>query len=161
MEPVVRAVAVHCHRPADRVFAQVRRSVIDLFASQLREQALQHVRHRVKRNVEKRINMKFRSISALEEHMVDLVKEIDPRSMYEQLCRDFHGYVHKGDYMMVLKVFNQKQMVGHSNVVGLCGLTHRDDYLRTILTMLKSDAPGADRIRDAVKSCFGFNGAPA
>ena len=48
--------------------------------------------NRVKRDVEMRIDMKFHSISALEEHMIDLVNEIKPRDMYEQYCREFHEY---------------------------------------------------------------------
>ena len=129
-----------------------------MFDREIKSQALQHVRHRVKRDVEMRIDMKFRTISALEEHMVDLVSEINPRDMYEDFCREFHEYLHQqGDYHGVLRVFNYKQMLGDSNVAALCGLNKKDDYIKTVLNILKGNSANAADIRAAVKACFGID----
>ena len=145
LEGVIRAVARHKHRNEDTVFAKVMHKVMDMFTRELKPQALEHVRHRVKRNVEKRIDMKFRSINDVEDHMVDLVKEINPRGMYDELCREFHLYVKNRDYDSVLRVFNYKQMLGDSNVAVLCGYRRKDDYLRGVLTILKDGGPEASR----------------
>ena len=144
------------HRDFDEVFGKVLNSVMKMFARDIKSQALQHVRHRVKRDVEMRIDMKFHSISALEEHMIDLVNEIKPRDMYEQYCREFHEYLQKRDYMQVLRVYNNKLMLGDSNVAALCGLNRKDDYLRCVLNILKTDSKYARDIRAAVKACFGI-----
>jgi hypothetical protein len=90
-----------------------------MFTKELKQQALQHVRHRVKRDVEMRIDMKFTSINALENHMVELVSEINPRGLYDQLCREFHIYEDNNDYASILRVYNQKQMLNDSNVATL------------------------------------------
>ncbi len=156
LEGVVRAVARYRRRRDDEVFGKVLNSVMKMFARDIKSQALQHVRHRVKRDVEMRIDMKFHSISALEEHMIDLVNEIKPRDMYEQYCREFHEYLQKRDYMQVLRVYNNKLMLGDSNVAALCGLNRKDDYLRCVLNILKTDSKYARDIRAAVKACFGI-----
>ena len=156
LEGVIKTVANHRHRDADVVFAKVKSAVMKIFSSQLKQQALQHVRAHVKHDVELRIDKKFANIGALEEHMIDLVKEINPRSMYDNLCREFHRYLSNGDYAMVLRVFNQKEMLTDSNVAGLLGLDSKDAYIKTVLNILKSDGKDADAIRAAVKDCFGI-----
>lgn len=156
LEGVVRAVARHHRRDENRVFTKVRNAVINMFNANLRKQALEHVRHRVKRNVEVRIDRRFQDIGALEDHMTDLVNEINPRGMYEDLCRDFHGYVNRGDYAAILRVFNEKSMVPDSNVAQLCGLETKEDYVKSILAILKEDGPEAEVVRSTIKSCFGI-----
>lgn len=156
LEGVVRTVAGHCGKNPEKVFFAVRKSVIGMFQAELKSQALQHVRHRVKRKVEVRIDRRFRSINALEEHMEDLVNEIDPRGMYEAICREFHKFVNDEDYASVLKVFNEKSMLIDSNVAKLCGLHTKEEYISTVLNMLKNDGVEATAIRVAVKHCFGI-----
>ena len=156
LEGVIRAVARSKHRDENSVAGKVMHNVMTMFTRELKAQALEHVRHRVKRNVEMRIDMKFRSINDVEEHMVDLVREINPRGMYDDLCREFHIYLKNHDYMAVLRVFNYKQMLGDSNVASLCGFHRKDDYLRSVFNILKGDGPEAKAIRHAVKACFGL-----
>ena len=156
LEGVIKAVARHRKKNPDEVFMRVKRSVLRMFSSELRQQALQHVRHRVKNDVEKRIDKRFTNIGALEDHMVDLVNEIDPRSIYEGLCRQFHTYLQNGDYASVLRVFNQKSMLPDCNVAGLVGLSDKKSYIQAVLGILKTDGPDAEAIRTAIKSCFGL-----
>lgn len=156
LEDVIKAVARHRRKNPDKTFAKVRQRVMAMFQGELEQQALQHVRHRVKREVTKRIDMRFRDISALETHMVDLVNEIKPRDTYEALCQKFSHYVTVGDYMQVLRVYNQKLMLTTTNVAGLCGLNGKDDYIKEVLNILKSNCEEADAIRRAVKRCFGI-----
>lgn len=61
--------------------------------------------------MEYRIDGRFPNINKLEEHMVNLVNEINPRAMYENFCKEFHRYVVNGDYQSVLRVYNQKSML--------------------------------------------------
>ena len=156
LEGIIRTVATHHRRDANKVFSSVRQSVINMFKAQVRQQALQHVRHRVKRKVEVRIDRRFQNINALEEHMSDLVNEINPRGMYESICRDFHKYIADNDYASVLKVFNEKSMLPDSNVAQLCGLKNKEEYIRAVLNILKADGSEATTIRFAVKRCFGI-----
>ena len=156
LEGVIRAVAKYKRRNPDIVFPKVKKRVIALFTHELKQQALQHVRHRVKRDVEKRVDMKFTSINALEDHMIELVSEINPRGLYDQLCREFHVYEDNEDYPSILKVYNQKLMLGESNVAVLCGYKNRDDYVRGVLNILKGNSEHARAIRKAIKECFGL-----
>ena len=156
LEGVIRAVARYKHRNENIVFPKVKKRVIEMFTRELKQQALMHVRHRVKRDVEMRIDQKFRNISALEEHMVELVSEINPRGMYDQLCREFHVYEDNEDYASILKVYNQKLMLGESNVATLCGYKSKEDYIRGVLNILKGNSHEAAAIRTAIKQCFGL-----
>ncbi len=159
LEGVIRAVALHKRRNPDIVFPKVKKRVVVMFTKELKQQALQHVRHRVKRDVEMRIDMKFTSINALENHMVELVSEINPRGLYDQLCREFHVYEDNNDYASILRVYNQKQMLNDSNVATLCGFKSKDDYIRGVLNILKGNSNYANDIRHAIKACFGLEEA--
>jgi hypothetical protein len=88
--------------------------------------------------------------------MVELVSEINPRGLYDQLCREFHAYEDNNDYASILKVYNQKLMLGESNVAVLCGFKNKDDYIRGVLNILKGNSEHADTIRRTIKACFGL-----
>ena len=157
LEGVVKAVASYRNKNEEHVFTSVKRTVIKLFDNELKQQALMHTRHHVKHDIEMRIDKKFRNIGALEDHMIDLVNEINPRGIYEQMCRSFHNYVHDKNYEMVLRVYNQKQMLTQSGISALCDLKGREDYIATVLKILKTGAPQAQLIREAIKKCFGID----
>lgn len=156
LEGVVKAVAKFSGHEPNKVFSAVRSSVVKQFRHDLRQQALLHTRHRVKRTVEYRVDGRFTNINALEEHMQNLVKEINPRGLYEQFCREFSRIAALEDYAEILRVYNQKSMVPRSNVGQLCGLKgSKEAYVQTILQILKTDCPEADRIRETIMRCFG------
>ena len=103
------------------------------------------------------LTIRFSNINMLEDHMVDLVNEINPRGLYESFCREFHGYVDKNDYQSVLRVYNQKSMIVTSNVASLCGVRGgKDEYIKAVLNILKENGRDAERVRRAIKRCFGI-----
>lgn len=152
VEGVIRVVAEVHRRDPERAFQKVKDAVAAMFSAELRQQALQHTRHRVKHTMEHRIDGRFSSISKLEEHMADLVDEINPRAIYEELCREFRGYVRQGDYGAILRVYNQKSMVGQSNVGPLTGTGDKRGYLAAVLNILKSSTPAASRLREVLRA---------
>lgn len=152
LEAVVRGVARYKHRSEAAVMERVKDRVINTFDSMLRQQALQHVRHRVKHDVEVRIDMRFRSINALEEHMLDLVNELNPRGAYEDTCRRFRALVQQRDYAGILRVFNHKPLMGDTGVAELCGYRSVDDYIKGVLGILKSDGPISRAMRAGIKA---------
>ncbi len=152
IEDVVRTVAAVHRRDETRAFEKVKAAVLAMFRSEMRQQALQHTRHHVKHIMEHRIDGRFSSIVKLEEHITDLVDEINPRAIYEQFCREFSGYVQHNDYASVLRVYNQKSMVGQCNVGPLTGTGDKRGYLTAVLNILKTDTPAADRIRTAIRA---------
>ncbi len=158
LEGVVRAVARHFHRDENEAFARVKKSIIHLFESDLKQQALMHTRHKVKKTVEHRIDGRFANINKLEEHINDLCQSINPRGIYEQYCRSFRRYVADGDYAAILKVYNRKTMLSESHVARACGLRRddKDAYIRAILSILKEDKSDAGTIREAIRQTFGL-----
>ncbi len=157
LEEVIKTVAYACGRNENKVFASVKKSILGQFRQDIRQQALLHTRHRVKRFVECRIDGRFTNIGQLEKHMVGLVNEIRPRRLYDDFCKDFYRYVEEGDYQSVLRVYNQKSMLSGSNVAGLCGLSNKDAYVRTVIKILRNEGPAAARIRTAIIKCFGID----
>ncbi|MDE6322901.1 MAG: DUF4435 domain-containing protein [Paramuribaculum sp.] len=156
IEEVVRTVATACGKDENHVADKVKRTIIKEFRNDLTQQALLHTRHRVKRIVECRIDGRFASIDRLERHLADLPREINPRGLYNSLCKEFQRYVSTNDYASILRVYNQKSMLPGCNVAGLCGLRDKDDYLYTILRLLRTDPRSAGRIRNAVLQCFNY-----
>lgn len=157
LEEVIRAVASASKCDENHVATQVKQTIIRMFASEYRQQALMHTRHRVKRTVEYRIDGRFNSIDQLEEHITTLVDEIAPRQMYNALVKEFKSYIDNGDYHSVLRVFNRKTMLQGSNVAQLVGLKNKDAYIRLILKLLHENGVAARRIRKAIHSCFGLD----
>ncbi len=154
LEDVVHIMATIRNRRADRIVSRVKDAIIEMFDQQLRAQALEHLRHSVKNEVAKRIDMKFRNINALEDHMMDLINEIAPRAGYEKLCRRFHTMVAQRDYEGILLVFNNKQMINNCNVAGMLGLSGKDDYIKAVLTALKRGDDNATALRKAFLHAF-------
>lgn len=157
LEDVVRAVAHSRGHDENKVFSKVSHAIITQFSGDLKQQALMHTRHRVKRTVEYRIDGRFANINMLEQHIMRLHDEIQPRRLYEELCREFRRYVDEKDYALILKVYNQKSMIPGSNVPSLCGLKNKEEYIATIIDLLKKESSDAARIRKAIKRCFGLD----
>ena len=158
LEEVVRAVASFCGKDEDRVFRSVKKSILGQFRHELRNQAMQHTRHRIKRLLERRVDGKFTNINAFESHLDNLGRELNPRGMYEKLCREFNRLVAMDNYAGILKVFNQKSMLPVSNVSELCGLNgSKEAYINRIIAILHRDNPSSRRIRAAIVRCFGLH----
>lgn len=156
LEEVIRTVAASRGKNETRVFLHAKQAVMAQFRHDLRQQALLHTRHRVKRTMEYRIDGRFANIGMLEKHMAGLLKEVDARGLYEGFCRQFRRYVETDDYSGVLRVYNQKSMLPGSNVAGLCGLRNKDEYIGAIVDILSKENEAAQRIRTAITRCFGL-----
>lgn len=154
LDEVIRAVAVARGRNENNISRNVQRTIIKMFTAEYKEQALMHTRHRVKRTAEYRIDGRFTSIDQLERHVAGLVEEINPRRLYEQFCREFKGYIDTADYHSILRVYNQKSILPNSGIAGLLGLTSKEAYIGTVISLLRAEGEAAQRIRSAVLECF-------
>ncbi len=154
MEEVVRTMAKRRRRNPEKVFGKVQRAVLGEFRRKFDEQALQHVRHRVKRMVECKIDARFSCITAMETHLRSLINMLRPREQYNQLRAEFQGYINSRDYAGILKVFNHKPMLGDCGVAQMLGYKHKDDYIAGVIGALKEGGPDADRLREAIRRCF-------
>ena len=132
----------------------MKRAIISLFRADLRQQALLHTRHRVKRTIEYRVDARCDNVEILEEHLTELLKEINPTSVYEEFCRQFHTFEQNEDYEAILRVFNQKSILISCNVAQLCDLQNRDKYIDAVINVLRHNTPYAERIRAAVRKCL-------
>ncbi len=154
LEGVVRAMAMRRAKDPHKVFSKVSRAVEDEFRRRFDEQALQHVRHRVKREVECRIDGKFSCITAMETHLRSLINLLKPREQYNELRRQFQEILAHHDYAAILKVFNHKPMLGDCGVARLLGYKTKEDYISGVISVLKESSPQAAAIREAVRKCF-------
>ncbi len=146
---VIDAVAVTMGCDDKRVTLKVKNNIIAEFSRDLKAQALEHTRHTVKGTVEHRIDGRFASIGQFEEHLTALTAELDPRRVYEQLCRQFHTYVDEHDYRAILRVYNHKSMIAASGVAQMCSLGNKNGYINKVLDILASNGEAADKIRTA------------
>ncbi len=156
LESVIRAMATARGKDPEKVFIKVKQQVFSLWKRHLKEQVMMHVRHRVKRTVEYRIDGKFNTISEMEEHIKALTDIVNPKKLYDEIHVEFASMVPSQDYEGILRVFNHKPMLSETNVAGLLGFPGRDAYIRGVLNTIKQGGKASKVIKDAVKYSLGM-----
>lgn len=156
-EGVMRAMARLRGKDADRVVSRVKQNVIKQFSKQHAAQALQHVRHQMKRSVETKIDARFTCITALETHIRQLIDKLRPREIYNSLLQEFRQMIDTRDYGGILRVFNHKPMLTESAVAPLLGYETAEQYIGGVIAALKRGGPAARELRLAIKNCFGLD----
>ncbi|MBD5357187.1 MAG: DUF4435 domain-containing protein [Bacteroides sp.] len=154
LEGVIKAMSVRRGKNPKNVFAKVAKAVENEFRQRYDEQALQHVRHRVKREVECRIDARFSCITAMETHLRGLIKVLRPREQYNELRSQFQDMLANHDYAGILKVFNHKPMLGDCGIARLLGFKNKDAYIQGVIAVLKENSPQAAAIRESISYCF-------
>ena len=154
MTGVIRLMARRKGKDGDRIVEQVQRSVIKMFRKQADEQALQHTRHKMKRDVECKIDGRFRCITALETHVRELEARLKPRMHYNRLRESFAVMIRDNDYDSILKVFNHKPMLPESEVSTLLGFANKDEYIRGVMGVLKRQDEDSERLRQLIRGCL-------
>ncbi|MDE6576730.1 MAG: DUF4435 domain-containing protein, partial [Muribaculaceae bacterium] len=154
LEGVIKAMALRRGKNPHLVFEKVKKAVIEEFRRRFDEQALQHVRHRVKREVECKIDARFPCITAMETHLRSLINLLSPRKQYDELRGWFREILDSKDYAAVLKVFNHKPMLGECGIARLLGYGNKDEYITGVLATLKEGGPAAKSIRNSIRYCF-------
>lgn len=160
VEDVIRIMCTYRRRNANNVVTRVKRSVLKMFNSHFREQVLQHVRHRMKRTLERRADVRVNSIGELEKHMQSLPGIINVKGEYDRLMRNFGTIAQAGDYAAVLKVFNHKPMLPESQLPALLGYTDKDAYIAGVLSLLKEHSDLSRRMRKAMLELFNIENEP-
>lgn len=151
---VVEEMARMRGRNGDKVFDKVKRSVIRRFGDQINTQVMEHVRHRMKRVIECKADVKASDIEALERHLRELPGSIDVRGEWERLTREFHSLHERRDYKGILMVFNHKPLLGESGLVQLLGLRSKGEYHALVLAALKERAERGEKLRRAIRDCL-------
>lgn len=154
LERVIEAMAKARGRNAREVTDGVKKSILKQFTAHFDEQALQHVRHRVKRAIECKIDARFSCITAMETHLRMLPSLLNPRKQYNELRAKFQNMIRSRDYAGVLRVFNHKPMLGECGVAKALGFNNKDEYIRNVIEILKGHSACADTIRDAMLASF-------
>ncbi|MDE5872100.1 MAG: hypothetical protein K2H22_09185, partial [Muribaculaceae bacterium] len=141
-------------RNPKKVIKAVRQELMHKFGQMLESQALQHTRHRMKRDVERKIDARFTCITALELHIKSLIKKLKPRETYDQLLADFRRMERGGDYEGVLRVFNHKPMFAGSCVAKALGFSGIEDYVAGVISAMKQGDGNAERLRLEIRKLF-------
>lgn len=148
---VVKIMARRRGKDPRRVADKVQREIMRLFRNHADAQALQHTRHKMKRDVECRIDARFTCITAMETHIRQLINKLQPRAYYNKLRREFFALVDNYDYYGVLRVFNHKPMLGQCNVHGMLGFKTPTEYIAATLEAMKGNDADAEKLRQAIR----------
>lgn len=152
MEEVIKNMAIIRGKDPNVIFRKIKKRALNIFSQKLQSQVLEHVRHRVKREVDSKIDGKFSCITAMETHLRQLIKLLNPRKQYNELLHAFKEIVEKEDYSAMLKVFNYKPLIVDVDLPGLLGYKNKDEYVRGVIYQLKSGGTEADRIKTAIRN---------
>ncbi len=151
---VVKVMAERRGRDYGKIMRRLERDVVRMFRRHAEEQALQHVRHKVKRDVECKIDARFSCITALEMHLRQLEHKLQPRRHYNLLREQFAAMIRDNDYLGILKVFNHKPMLPDSGVHLLLGYRTKEDYVDGVINALKGHGKDAEHLRTSIKHCL-------
>lgn len=160
LEGVIKAVAVDRGLDHKKIIRKVKGYIIPLFREKINEQALQHVRHKMKRDVEVVIDSRFKCITALEAHINSLITRLNPRRHYNKLVSTFNSNAEAGNYRYILKVFNHKPMLGECQVAQLLGFSSRDEYIAGVIDILAGERPAAPDLLREIRACLGADHNP-
>lgn len=154
MPGVISVMARRRGKSPSKVLDKVKMEVLRMFKHQADSQALQHVRHRVKREVECKIDARFTCITALETHLKTLVFKLQPRKHYNTLRKEFSRMIEEKDYEGILRVFNHKPMLPNCGIHQLLNFRTKEDYISGVLTALAEKSDDAKKLRNTVRHCF-------
>lgn len=157
---VIKLTARRRGRDPERVMGRVHKEVMRIFRQHAEEQVLQHVRHRVKREVECKIDARFKCITAMEAHLRNLINQLQPRRHYKELREKFAAMVNDDDYESVLRVFNHKPALTDCGVVQQLGFKTKDEYIGYVLDTMKSSGKDAERLRNTVRHALHADAQP-
>ncbi|MCH5224431.1 MAG: DUF4435 domain-containing protein [Muribaculaceae bacterium] len=154
LEDVVRTMAKLRGKNPDQILAKVKKKAFAIFNQRLHQQALEHVRHRAKREVDAKIDAKFSCITAMETHLRQLINILKPRTHYNELVKSFQAIVHNKDYPSLLRVFNHKPLMAECELPMLLGYKNKDDYVKGVISQLKAGGPESDKMRMAIRKAL-------
>lgn len=154
LEEVIINIAKIRGKNPDKVIKQIKKRVVQKFHNHLQSQVLEHVRHRIKREVDAKIDAKFSCITALETHLRQLIKILNPRKQYNELHHLFKEFVETENYSGILKVFNYKPLISECELPGLLGYKNKDDYIRGVISCLKTGTNEAEKIRTSIRNAL-------
>lgn len=154
LEDVVKQMAILRGKNPETVFRQVKKRSLVQFKRYLSNQVMEHVRHRIKREVDAKIDAKFPCITALEAHLRKLINLLEPRKQYNELTHRFNRIISEGNYAEMLKVFNHKPLLSESGAPELLEYKNKDEYIRGVISTLKNGGKEAEKMRNAIRACL-------
>lgn len=154
LEDVIKTMAEERGKNPVTIFNQVKKRAFSIFSQRVQSQVMEHVRHRVKREVEAKIDGKFTCITALETHLRQMIKILNPRRHYLELNHEFREILSEKDYKGMLRVFNYKPLMNECDVPGLLGFKNKDEYVRGVISLLRSGGNKADKLRKTIRETF-------
>lgn len=157
LESVISIMARARGKNPAKILQQVREEVIRTFKRHSEQQALMHVRHKMKRDVERLIDARFGCITALETHISKLVDQLRPREYYLEVREKFAVMVRDDDYAGILRVFNHKPMLGDSHVAQLLGFHSKEAYIDAVIDLLSCSEKDSMALRRSIRYCFGIS----
>lgn len=154
LEDVVKTMAKLRGKNPEQIISKVKKRAFAIFGQRLQQQVLEHVRHRIKREVDAKIDAKFPCITALETHLRQLINILNPRKQYNEMLRNFHGIVERKDYTSLLRVFNHKPLVSECELPSMLGYKNKEEYVKGVISILKEGDPDAEKIREAIRKAL-------
>lgn len=157
LEDVVKAMSIYRKKDPAKIISIVKENSFISFEKKLHSQALEHVRYRIKREVEAKIDAKFSCITALETHLKGLINILKPRKQYYEIFNFFQQILFAEDYDELLKVFNHKPLLSESGIAPLLDFKNKDEYIQSVISVLKSGTVEAEMIRSAIRNSLNQN----
>jgi hypothetical protein len=151
MENIVKNVANHMGKDADKVFNEVRDNLLTFFNSQLESQILIHFREILKQTMGSIGDIQEKNISEMISKVDEFYSKIDKQKLYITIKDKFESVVKKNDYEFVLRLFNLKNaLIPNSRVCELTGIKNITEYINLIITLLKKGDSFSEEMKEEI-----------
>ena len=154
IEDIIKIVAIKMNKDPVIIFDKVKSNVIDFFKDQLEMQITQHVAATIKKKIRQSINLiDIREFSDLENKLNTFWENQNFREIYDEIKSRFNLMVSNNNFEEILKVFNHKGLIFHSNVAVLNDINPKNNaYINFVLSILKEKSRESIKIQQVIKT---------
>lgn len=153
LEDIVKAVASHMGKEADKVFNIVKQNLITFFSQEIDSQVLLHFREVLSRKYRDIINFNSHTIEDVINEIDASYAGVDKQSIFDSIKKDFQAIVKNNDYYGVLRVFNLKNaLVPRSKLCEEIGVRNKDELRSLVISLMKIDDKISYTIKSAIKN---------
>ncbi|PXW89770.1 uncharacterized protein DUF4435 [Streptohalobacillus salinus] len=146
VEEVVKAVATILRKDSEKVFHEVKNSVIKLFEKELEKQAYQYATYSIRKKTIQQLDIKHNNFEEFNINFKNFFEQNSNETIYKVIYELFNQYLKEEDYNNIIKVFNFKGLIPQSRVAEKCGLNNKN-YMNFIKDVLKESSSEGEVLR--------------
>ncbi|MBN2279031.1 MAG: DUF4435 domain-containing protein [Candidatus Marinimicrobia bacterium] len=153
LEDIIKVIAYLCEKNGNKLFQKVKINVLQFFREEIKNQALEYTMAKIDRVFSTLTgNSKGKTFEEMEQNLEDFWKTKDFAGIYHHFSDKFHQLIQEQNYQGILEVFNEKTLIGRSDVCALCGIKSGNKNLLNFINEVQhKEDKNAEMVNNAIK----------